>query len=226
MQAGQYEPDTENTSLLGDAEHTQENLIASRSPHPYHRHSFLESNARVKPDLASRSRQEPLLQRTRTSGNEEGEHHAIQTRRPKDSLVASPSESGTEADDEGYTYNRALPAPPLRPRKGLKIGFASGIDGAITPLLTPTTLDDDASRFNFDFARFKKPGVERTSTDEELRTARAKFVKRRRAELSRRASEVLFLILIGLLILSNELVSSSIGRWHRGEFGPSVSGKF
>jgi hypothetical protein len=134
-------------------------------------------------------------------------------------VQGSPSESGTEADDESFSYTKALPAPPLRPRKGLKMALATGFDGQMTPLLTPTAIDEEATRFDFPTATSKKAGLERTSTDDELREARAKFVKRRRAELVRRASEVLLLAIIGLRILGNELIRSSTEHWHRGQLG-------
>jgi hypothetical protein len=201
---------------LATASGSGNNRVASRSPHPYHRRSVLEGATRIKPDLASRSREVPFAPKAKRSihaGDEQG-----LTRRASrgNTRGSSPNESGTEADDEAISYIKALPAPPLRPRKGLKMALASGIDGQMTPLLTPTAIDEEATRFDFPTTKSKKAGQERTTTDEELREARAKFVKRRRAELARRASEVLLLALIGMIILGNELVRSSIGHWQRG----------
>jgi hypothetical protein len=131
-------------------------------------------------------------------------------------IRGSPNESGTEADDESISYLKALPAPPLRSRKGLKVAMPAGMDGQETPLLTPTAIDEEGKRFDFPTTKSKKTGVEKTAADDELREARAKFVKRRRAELARRASEVLLLALIGMLVLGNESIRSSIQQWHRG----------
>jgi hypothetical protein len=185
--------------------------ITSRSPHPYHRRKVLDGTTRIKPDLASRSREEAFADRR---AKEQG----LARRNSKNTATrTSPNESGTEADDEGITYTKALPAPPLRPRKGLKMALATGIDGQVTPLLTPTAIDEDAERLDFPTTKRRKSGQERVTTDEELREARAKFVKRRRAELTRRVSEVLLLVVIGILILGNRAVSSSTGNWHRGQ---------
>jgi hypothetical protein len=96
-----------------------------------------------------------------------------------------------------------------------------GMDGQETPLLTPTAIDEEGARFDFSASsasKSKKAGVEKSVTDEVLREARAKFVKRRRAELARRASEVLLLVVIGMFVLGNEVVRSSIQPWHRGQY--------
>ena len=201
--------------------------------------------SRIKPDIASRSREEPLGSGTAfTTGSTVG---GFASRRAKGSTQSddvtgevqeterrernistphlvgkgSPNESGTEADDESISYTKALPAPPLRPRKGLKTGMGTGLDGAETPLLTPSAIDEEGARFDFSVtsnAKSRKSAAEKTATDEELREARARFVKRRRAELGRRACEVLLLIVIGMLVLGNEMVRLAIQPWHRGQF--------
>jgi hypothetical protein len=187
--------------------------------------------ARIKPDLASRSREGggaatgtgtstgTSKARKETRWEESaGVSESREGRRGSGTMGrGSPNESGTEADDESISYIRALPAPPLRPRKGLKMGF----DGQETPLLTPTAIDEEGARFDFPMTtstKSKKTGADKTATGEELCEARAKFVKRRRAELARRASEVLLLALIGMFILGNEVIRSSIQPWHRGQY--------
>lgn len=186
--------------------------LASRSPHPYHRKSsILESTSRIKPDLAHRSRQEPLSSGARASGGSLRSQDDPTRRRSR--FGESPNESGTEADDEGMTHFRALPAPPLKARKGWKFGA----DGSETPLLTPSAIDEEGARLEFPFAKSDKAAAEQAKIDQGLREARAKFVRRRRAELGRRASEVLLIVLIGMLILGNELIRSSTQLWHRGQ---------
>lgn len=216
---GEYDESVERDTRLADDLSIRR--VASRSPHPYHRRSVLEGTTRIKPDIAVRSREEPLaaLKPKRPSYMREGAEQGLLQRTSRDAATgqASPSESGTEADDESIAYIRALPAPPLRPRKGLRVAMATGIEGQMTPLLTPTAIDEEATRFDFPIIKGKKIGQERAATDDELREARAKFVKRRRAELVRRASEVCLLALIGLLVLSNKSVRSSIEQWHRGQ---------
>ena len=56
------------------------------------------------------------------------------------------SESGTEADDERPAFVKALPAPHLRPRKGLKTGESDEYT-----LLTPSQLDDEGRRLPVDY---------------------------------------------------------------------------
>lgn len=205
--------------------------VASRSPHPYHRRSsVLEGGtSRIKPDIAARSREEPLSGaatgarkgRKNTSGGEdENEVGRRDSETPAVVGRESPIESGTEADDESISYIKALPAPPLRLHKGLKTAMGTGLDGSETPLLTPSAIDEEGARFDFPItnAKNKRSAAEKAANEEELREARARFVKRRRAELGRRACEVLLLIVIGMLVLGNELVRSSIQPWHRGQF--------
>lgn len=205
--------------------------VASRSPHPYHRRSsVLEGgSSRIKPDLAARSREEPLsaaaagARKGKTSTRGEEDVQEVGRRDSETPAVVgrgSPNESGTEADDESISYIKALPAPPLRLHKGLKTTMGTGLDGPETPLLTPSAIDEEGARFDFPItnAKNKRSAAEKAANDEELREARARFVKRRRAELGRRACEVLLLIVIGMLVLGNESVRSSIQPWHRGQF--------
>jgi len=132
--------------------------------------------------------------------------------------VMSPSESGTEADDEGYGSIKALPAPPLRPRKGLRDTRGAAPDGITSPLLTPTALDQDTRRSSFDStSNSRKADNGRMVTDEERRAVRAKSVRRRRAEILRRASELALLVAIGVAVLSERLVWHALQRWHRGK---------
>ncbi|KIW01632.1 uncharacterized protein PV09_06819 [Verruconis gallopava] len=191
--------------------------VPSRSPHPYHRRSVLEGKTRIKPDLATRSREVPFASRSARREDAQG----LSRRPSRDRTMggrASPSESGTEADDESAGYARALPAPPMRPRKGLKIALnAAAMDDQATPLLTPSAIDEEATRFEFPAAKSSHAGHDKGSTDDELREARARFVKRRRAELARRASEVLLLAAVGMLVMGNESVRSSIEQWRRVE---------
>lgn len=106
--------------------------------------------------------------------------------------TTTPSESGTDADDESFAFARALPPPPLRPRKGLRDAKGADLDGAASPFLTPTKFDDEIQRFASDF--FEPHGThrgDRMNTHEETDVARLKFKKRRRAEILRRIAETL-----------------------------------
>src|SRR3954451_14065609 len=69
----------------------------NRSPHPYHRSQRIGSH----------------------TPSEYGDHlHPLSYSRSS----RTPSDSGTEADDESTGILRGLPAPPLRPHKGLRSG--------------------------------------------------------------------------------------------------------
>jgi hypothetical protein len=114
-----------------------------RSPHPYLRRKDeirKPSPDRLAPSSrAARNRPTPL---NRATSDADG-----RKRRKTSSRSQSPSESGTEADDEGYSFVKALPPPPLRPHKGLRESEGLG-QGALSPLLTPTQIDDEGRKFS------------------------------------------------------------------------------
>jgi hypothetical protein len=186
-----------------------------RSPHPYLRHKDeirkpsperLASSSR-----ATRNRPNPP---SRTISDADG-----RKRRKTSSRSQSPSESGTEADDEGYSFVRALPPPPLRPHKGLRDTEGS-VQGALSPLLTPTQIDDEGRKFSDGYFNGKKRGNrkgEPSFTDEEARSARQKYLKRRRNELVRRTTETALLAGIGILAVTGCNCWQQLLVWHRGE---------
>jgi hypothetical protein len=189
--------------------------VPSRSPHPYHRRRVDEPQTLFpgsSPGALDNDASPAPSESEKDVESSEGER-----RRKREQTIMSPSESGTEADDEGYGFVKALPAPPLRPRKGLRDTRGSGLDGQLTPILTPTTIEEDARRLSQDSSMSRKADKGRDVTEGEIRTARAKFVKRRRAELLRRASEVGLLIVIGLSATKQSQVWGAAGQWHRGE---------
>ena len=116
----------------------------------------------------------------------------------------SPSDSGSEADDESGPLLKSLPAPPLRLHKGLKNESAQGTP---SPLLTPSYLDDEKRKLSFE-ASFKRRGSlqSNASTDEETLAIKDKFRKRRRAELIRRFTETILLLSIGSVACWNGLL--------------------
>ena len=116
---------------------------------------------------------------------------------------SSPSDSGTEADDErGHGPFLGLPAPPIRPRKGLK---GSGGSGKSSPLLTPSYLDAESRRLESKVQTKRWGDLQTQScTDEETIKLRQKFKGKRRAELIRRISETLLMGAIGFITCSSE----------------------
>jgi hypothetical protein len=123
------------------------------------------------------------------------------------------SESGTEADDERPQYLKALP-PSARPAKGLR-----QVDGAPSPLLTPSQLDNQGHRLSegyFDHKPTQTPAEQ--AEEDELLIARRLFEKRTRAERIRRISEGALLAVIGLIIVLAPSVTTALWNWHRGLF--------
>lgn len=112
---------------------------------------------------------------------------------------SSSSNSGTEADDESGTFLRALPPAPLRLPKGLK---NAGADDRATasPLLTPSILDEDHRRQEWERTYFNEKRLPRpTPSDDSRKRTRAKFDTQRRAELLRRIVETLLLAIVGFV---------------------------
>lgn len=116
---------------------------------------------------------------------------------------SSPSESGTEADDEKGASLLRLPAPPSRPRKGFK---GSSGSGTASSLLTPSYLDKELPRLASKSRKKSQTGLRSPSyTEEETRKLREKFTRRRRAELIRRVSETILLGAVGFIACSNDI---------------------
>jgi len=113
----------------------------------------------------------------------------------KKQYPTSPSDSGTEADDESGVVLKGLPAPPIRWRKGLRENEGLGTE---SPLLTPSYLDDDERRLFIERQLQGTPTLQDSAVrDEEVLRIRQKFTRRRRAELLRRTSETILLGVVG-----------------------------
>ncbi|XPS79251.1 dolichol kinase [Ascochyta lentis] len=183
-----------------------------RSPHPYIRHradlSSVQSPSETSSNNASAPRTPPRPS-DRTISDEE------HTKRRKHTSQ-SPSESGTEADDEGYQFVKALPAPPLRPRKGLR--DKQGLEEGLSPLLTPTQIEEEVRKYSEEYFQEKKDalqGGEASPTDKEAQAARQKYIKRRRNEIVRRSTETALLVVIGLLSIHGCDCWPKLLEWHR-----------
>jgi len=186
-----------------------------RSPHPYlrHKNEIREAFPERSSSSSGAARPRPNAP-NRTISDADG-----RKRRKTSSQSQSPSESGTEADDEGYNFVKALPPPPLRPHKGLRDTRGSG-QGGLSPLLTPTQIDDEGRKFSNEYFTKQKKGNRRgepSLTDNEARAARQKYLKRRRNELVRRTTETALLAGIGFLAVSGCDCWEKLLGWHRGE---------
>lgn len=204
--------------------------LPDRPRHPYHRMQSDLDHATAEPASLSSSTD------LRASGATLVDSRLLGAASSSSSLARraaqlSPSESGTEADDEGSSaglfFFKALPAPPFHPRKGLR-GLAPAAaqeprEGG-TPLLTPTKLDGEVLRLSD--VGIREPGRERLVVEEEHeeeRVGRSKRVRRRRAEIVRRLLEV------GLMAGAGAAVLWRQGAWwvmdwgERGAFNHQVS---
>ncbi|KAI4150945.1 MAG: hypothetical protein LQ341_001008 [Variospora aurantia] len=170
----------------------------SRSPHPYalqNPEALVGAQEPLDGSNSQSIRTMPSVIRLQpNSGQGRSPFFDVDSRkRRKDS--SSPSESGTEADDESGPLLRGLPAPPARLRKGLKGETALG---TTSPLLTPSYLDDEKRRQVVEAQLQRRASLQsHTSTDEETLRIREKFKKRRRAELLRRTTETLLFFGVG-----------------------------
>ncbi|KAL4893855.1 hypothetical protein BDV59DRAFT_192965 [Aspergillus ambiguus] len=150
----------------------------ARSPHPYHRRGVRAADLRLT-ENGNRSTP-PHLQWPRTS-----------------------SDSGTEADDESTGVLKGLPAPPLRPRKGLRSTWNGGVDtnDPWLPALHPWP----------SFARSASRSSRRSSS-EDVEDAES-VGKRRRIEVLRRLMETALLLSVGVVVLAPEHVRTRAWEW-------------
>lgn len=152
--------------------------VLSRSPNPYHRHSFElhESSDRL---VHRPGRNTPV------------DNAASEPFPSLGSLINSTtaSDSGTEADDEHFL--KGLPAPKARLHKGLR-GKNEPLSGSSTPLLSPAVMEEEGRRRS---SRVNQ-GDKRVISDR----------IRRRRELVRRLAEVLLLGFQGGMIAVNPQV--------------------
>lgn len=156
----------------------------NRSPHPYHRSRRLGS--RTPSDQGDRLRP-----------------HSYYSKSSR-----TPSDSGTEADDESTGILRGLPAPPVRPRKGLRSGGSTAVDSETwLPTLQPWTT----------FVRPTARGPRRSSEDEVGKAAEEKDLgRRRRVEVLRRLSETTLLLSVGAVTLLQRDARSLAWSWRKG----------
>jgi hypothetical protein len=199
----------------------------SRSPHPYHRtRSELQDvnpSKRLKGDDNYLPSPSPTPSPYNTSDESRNADHDLARRK----LARSLSDSGTEADDEGFALLKGLPAPPLRPKKGLR-GSRTPIFGTTpSPLITPAYLSDAGRRFSVEFgaARRLTEGAEGKASAEVQRKLEA-YSRRRTAELRRRSFETLLMLSIGAVSLKARGVLPALRAGHQGTgTGPPPSSR-
>lgn len=160
---------------------TEDLRLFNRSPHPYHRSRCVGSNT----PSEHGDRLHPLSSHSRSS--------------------RTTSDSGTEADDESTGILRGLPAPPLRPRKGLR---SSDSDTWLSSLQPWPSLVRPAFRSS------------RRSSEEELEEEafeeRQRFRQKRRVEVLRRLLEATLLLSVGGVVLYQDGARSLAWEWRTG----------
>ena len=182
-----------------------------RSPHPYS-HQSPDTPERL--HLNRQGRPDPLqfsgdcFPRPTARDVPQRSDSSIFRRRDN---ITSPSDSGTEADDERPLL-KALTAPPLRPRKGLKSTKNLGVDPFASPLLTPSTLEEEGhgtllAGHAIQERRKGKP------TDE-VAGSKAKSRRKRygRVEVLRRVLEAFLVGFVGYICLHDKDPSASRGK--------------
>ena len=184
-----------------------QSINRERSPHPYHRRALWSTGSHHDgTDLSS------ILPTPSSSTSERagltygGSRHGNAS--PKS------SESGTEADDESTGFLKGLPAPPARPRKGLRDARGPGLDGAASPLMTPSLLNTE-SKTLVAYRQKRLGSASPQETDEERRKIKEKFTKRKRAELIRRTFETFILCAVGLIACYRREAATVASRWGR-----------
>ncbi|KAH0541641.1 hypothetical protein FGG08_003872 [Glutinoglossum americanum] len=186
----------------------------SRSPHPYRRRKIEPSRWQERPDFSGDHSDFAVLTPSpypsdRGSGDEAKRNH---TGRRHQRDFRSLSDSGTEADDESYTFLRGLPAPPVKLRKGLRDTRGEGIERS----LTPPHLRGDETRDLTDYKEW--PGADRYDpASKEANKAVERAQRIQRTEFIRRGVEFGLIACVGGLLLCREDVMRILKNWHRAE---------
>jgi hypothetical protein len=183
----------------------------SRSPHPYHRQRAEVPHATLRPRATFPTSPSPLRSKQNTDDELSGESHEIYFKNLR-SARSTESDSGTEADDEHFL--KGLPAPKWRPHKGLRGG--DGIfSGSPSPLLSPAILNEERVKAS-DY--LKKDATTTSRAYEDAWKATEKFRRKRRAELGRRVTEVVLLIVVGAIVVSGRDAALEVETWKKGAY--------
>ena len=180
----------------------------SRSPHPYHRQAFELPYGSERFSTNAPTLRSPLRSAQNTDDDEELTSPRSQSESCRESAN---SDSGTEADDEHFL--KGLPAPKLRPHKGVR-GQDGILSGTPSPLLSPAIFEDDSQKLEGYVRQRIIPSI--NLNEEDARKAVEKLRHKRRVEIVRRAAEAGILILVtGILCLDSQ-VRQLLHFWKRG----------
>jgi hypothetical protein len=179
----------------------------SRSPHPYFRQKFELAHASEGFPLTTTPTQSQLRS---TQPEDEDERNGP---RPQSWSYreSTNSDSGTEADDEHFL--KGLPAPKLRPHKGLR-GLEGSLSSTPSPLLSPAILDEDPAKVR----NYLRKASATILDEADVRKAAEKLRHKRKVEVLRRATEGVILLLVGSMLCFDLDVRKILRLWRRGEF--------
>ena len=220
-------PQNIGTSSSTNAENESPDQLRqfSRSPHPYHRqqseiHSHTEHSRQLTEVGAEWSIPSAIgVPSSTNAALGDGQQVGGSSRRWQDSSK-SPSDSGTEADDEGNGFLKGLPAPPHRARKGLRDARGWVVAATPSPLLSPSPLEADQRALSLDNISERRSSAHARHSADEEEKARERSIQRRRAEIVRRSSEVLLLGIIGGIVYRGIGVSGAASGWRNGGVSP------
>lgn len=179
----------------------------SRSPHPYHRqnvditHASERIPTRTLPTLYS-----PLRSAQVTDDEQDGSRSSNWSYKE-----SANSDSGTEADDEHFL--KGLPAPKIRPHKGLR-GAELSPSSSPSPLPSPSILDDNIYKTQGFFRRTTIPSPVQSGDD--ARKAAHHFREKRRMEVIRRGTESGILIFVASILCLDAEVRNLLYTWKKG----------
>jgi hypothetical protein len=178
----------------------------SRSPHPYFRQKFeLAHPSEGFPLVAPPTQSQPPSTRPEDEDEQNGSRPHSRSYRE-----STNSDSGTEADDEHFL--KGLPAPKLRPHKGLR-GVEGSLSSSPSPLLSPAILDEDPAKVR----NYLRKASITILDDERVRKVAEKLRQKRRVEVLRRATEGAILVLVGSMLCCDLDVRKLLRLWRRGE---------
>ncbi len=155
--------------------------------------------------MAPRTQSQPLSTRPEDEDEQDGSRPHSQSYRE-----STNSDSGTEADDEHFL--KGLPAPKLRPHKGLR-GVEGSLSSSPSPLLSPAILDEDPAKVR----NYLRKASITILDDERVRKVAEKLRQKRRVEVLRRATEGAILVLVGSILCCDLDVRKLLRLWRRGE---------
>ncbi|TVY27182.1 Dolichol kinase [Lachnellula hyalina] len=193
------QPQSHTQKLRGDALRR-----LSRSPHPYHRQKVDSPQALERFSSYAPPTQSPL----RSRHNTDDEDQYIRAYSPGYNASTN-SDSGTEADDEHFL--KGLPAPKIRPHKGLR-ALDGSLSGSPSPLLSPALLDGDTQKEGY----LNRATLPSTSLKEfDAQKIAEKLRHKRRVEVIRRVTEAGILAAVAGLLCLNPEVRQLIWLWRR-----------